>query len=238
MPETKGASVRTSMLDVLQNLNRINNSESPRDASYVPWLLPSAANLLRLLTESSVFGKTVPAPDFKPIVEALKSFHTTLQSDAGANYSQDYAEFEELASTLRKQSAAVDRRLGVLDSPTRSKATLHAVQQTLFVQCANRGKTAARFRVVNRTGKASFVNFRPRLADISSVTGVAELALNFEPTGLHLEPLQAAICKAVIDLSKCSHIPDQTLEMGADVYLNSELTLKLFLSVEVYDEHA
>jgi hypothetical protein len=103
------------------------------------------------------------------------------------------------------------------------------------VQSASRGKTAARFRVVNRTGKCSFVNFRPRFA---AESGMPEAALTFEPNSLHLEAGQATICKAVIDLSRCPDSANKALEMGADIYLNTELTLKLFICVEVYDEDA
>ena len=231
----------TPMLDLLQKLAQINNvgefrSPDPLRDNVSPdsWLLPSGANLLWLLTQSLVFGQTDSA-DFKRVVEALKSFHNALQGDIGTNHAQVHAEFEALEGTLRKQSAAVDRLLGQSASQGTSKPFLHALQQTLFVQCANRGKTAARFRIVNRTGKPSSVDFR---ASFAAADGVIGAALNFEPNDLHLEPQQAAICSAVIDLSRCPHIANKTLELGADVYLNSKLTLKLFISVEVYGEHA
>ena len=227
----------TPLLDLLQFLARTRNLDSRRDNSFpVPWLLPSGANLLSLLSETLLFRKIGPPPDFKPIVEALRCFHTAFQKDAGTKHNQVYSEFEALESTLRKQSAAVDRRLRQsATSQTTSKAFLHAVQQTLFVQCASRGKTAARFRVVNRTSKSSFVNFHPRFA---AESGMPEAVLTFEPNSLHLEAGQAAICKAVIDLSRCPDGANKELEMGADIYLNTELTLKLFICVEAYDEDA
>jgi hypothetical protein len=225
----------TPVLDLLRMLVRTHDLDSRRDNSFPgPWLLPSGANLLWLLSDTLIFGKIGSTPDFKPIVEALRCFHTAFQKDVGTNHSQVYTEFEALESTLRKQSAAVDHRLGQsATSQTTSKAFLHAVQQTLFVQCASRGKTAARFRVVNRTGKSSFVNFRPHFA-----TGLPEAVLAFQPNSLHLEAGQAATCKVVIDLSSCPDRANKAFEMGADIYLNTELTLKLFICVEVYDEDA
>jgi hypothetical protein len=227
----------TPVLDLLQMLARIHDLDSRCDNSFPgPWVLPSGANLLWLLSETPIFGKIGSTPDFKPIVEALRCFHTAFQKDVGTNHSQVYAEFEALENTLRKQSAAVDRRLGQsATSQTTSKAFLHAVQQTLFVQCASRGQTAARFRVVNRTGKSSFVNFRPHFA---AESGLPEAVLGFQPNSFHLEAGQAAICKVVIDLSRCPDGANKAFEMGVDVYLNTELTLKLFICVEVYDEDA
>jgi hypothetical protein len=172
------------VLDLLQILARNHNLDSLRDnASLDPWLLPCGANLLWLLTDSLIFGKMDLAIGFKPMVAALKSFHAAVQKDIITNHAHVYSEFESLESTLRRQSAAVDRRLGQsAKSQTTPKGFVHAVQQTLFVQCANRGKTAARFRVVNRTGKSSVVDFRPRFV---AEACMPEAALIFEPNGLH-----------------------------------------------------
>jgi hypothetical protein len=227
----------TPGLDLLKILARTHDLEARRDNSFPgPWLLSSGASLLWLLSETLLFGKIGSTPDFKPIVEALRSFHAASQKQMRANHDQVYSEFEALESTLRKQSAAVDRRLRQsATSQTTSKAFLHAVQQTLFVQCACRGKTAARFRIVNRTGKSSSVNFCPRF---TAESGMPEAALTFEPNSLYLEAGQAATCKAIIDLSRCPDSANKAFEMGAEIYLNTELTLKLFICVEVYDEDA
>jgi hypothetical protein len=233
------AATLSPVLDVLQTLlgsqvRALDNGPLLNQGIFGQQPLSSCTLLLRLLTESLLLPSLRPDLDFKPIVEALKSIHEASQESRFENHHYPYPHqaLQELETTLRKHSRAVDQLLGEETKGGRTeKRGLHAVQQTLFLQCARYGKTAGRFRVANRTGKPAAVHFQPHAAEPS----LDYATLIFEPESCRLQPEEAAVCRAVIDLSKCSSTANQ-IEMRADVYLNSELTLKLFVSVAIYEE--
>ena len=181
-------------------------------------------------------------PDFAPLVERLRSIHNASRNNGrgdGAHCEKTHRTFSELETKLREQSEAVDRLLGSRNSrEVRGKAVLHALQQTLFLQCPQGGKTAGRFRCVNKTGKSAVVDIRARRC--SGPDGILqdEATIDFEPNGRRLEPEETGLFRAVIDMSNCRNPVAQPLEIGADVYVGGELTLKLFVNVEVYVESA
>jgi len=195
------------------------------------------------LLASSLFLPTLRSrSDFTAIVEALRSIHAGFQSNRRP-YEEIHQTFHELEARLKDHLVALDRVLGHRAKPEKpTKAVLHALQQTIFLQCSRSGKTAGRFRCVNRTGKPAYVDFRTRsYGDVAAISGAT---LAFEPSVQNLAPDEAAIFRAVVDLSNCPQTPDETPElganvylMGADIHLNGELTLKLFISIEIYDEH-
>jgi hypothetical protein len=155
-------------------------------------------------------------------------------------YEMTNRKFRELEATLRQQQIAVDRLLGS-DGSTRDeppKRVLRALQQTLFLQCPQRGGTAGRFRCVNKTGKPAYVDIRARKCPGAETSLPDEAIVVFEPNGKRLEPQEAAIFRAIVDLSHCQNAAAETLETFADVYLSDELTLKLFICVEVYDDQS
>jgi hypothetical protein len=173
--------------------------------------------------------------DFTPIVESLKSIHMALEAQGPSSSHQFNRELHGLETTLRDHAIAVDRLLGYRASGEPSKPVLHALQQTLFLQCPRGGKTAGRFRVVNRTGKRAYVDFHPcpcRPGEDGMISAEADLA--FEPNRACLESDEAAIFRALVDLSNGQQVTG-TLEMSAGVWLNSELTLRLFIYIEVYE---
>jgi hypothetical protein len=192
------------------------------------------------LSQTLILRFLSSTPDLSRIVAALRSVHNDFQVDGRGDravYETTHHKFRKLETTLREQQIAVDRLLGcreTLGNPR--KPVLHALQQTLFLQCPQRGKTAGRFRCVNRTGKAALVDIRPRRFQDTEGGLPHEAIVTFTPNGRRLVPEEAGIFCATVDLSGCQAVSAGTLETLADLYVGGELTLKLFIRVEVYEE--
>jgi len=236
------------ILDLVRILSLANNVHPLSAGALVPrGVIPdgqTSPNLPALweLGKALFLSPLTSTPDFAPLVERLRSIHNASRNNergVKAHREKTHSTFFELESKLRDQSEAVDRLLGSRNSrEMRGKAFLHALQQTLFLQCAQGGKTAGRFRCVNKTGKPAVVDIRARRC--SGPDGVLpdEATIDFEPNGRRLEPGETGLFRAVIDMSDCRNPVAQPFEIGADVYVGGDLTLKLFVSVEVYVESA
>jgi hypothetical protein len=187
----------------------------------------------------AIFLMATPNPDLRPSIEALKSVHEVFEAAASGsreNRVKSHREIQELEGRLREHSAAVDRLIERRSGEQPFKPVLGAFQQTLFLQCPRGGRTAGHFRCVNRTDRPAYVDIRARSRP-GTEEGLEEQAmLEFEPVIQRLEPQQAAFFRASVDLSRCQHVRDATLEFDADVYLRGQIALKLFICVEVYDE--
>jgi len=194
------------------------------------------------LGQARIFPFLSLTPDLSQIVAALRSIHNNFQVNGRedrASYETTHRKFRKLETTLREQQVAVDRLLGyrVTDGDSR-KPALHALQQTLFLQCPQQGKTAGGFRCVNRTGKSALVDIRARRSQDTDAGLPAKAIITFEPNGKRLEPEEAGIFFATVDLSDCQTVSAGTLETFADVYVSDKLALKLFIRLEIYDEQA
>ena len=156
-----------------------------------------------------------------------------------ASYEFTHQEFGKLETMLRQQQIAVDRLLGYRETDgDQRKPVLHALQQTLFLQCPKRGKTAGRFRCVNRTSNAALVDIRQRQPQDTEDGLPDEAIIKFEPIGRRLGPEEAGIFCATVDLSGCQIVSAGRRETFADLYVSGELALKLFICVEIYDEQS
>jgi hypothetical protein len=186
-----------------------------------------------------MFLATTTDPDLGPQIEALKSVHGAFEAAARIPREtsvKSHRKIQDLEAALREQSAAVDRLLGHRSGEQPLNASLVAFQQTLFLQCPRGGRTAGHFRCVNRTDSPADVEIRARSMPHTEAGFEDQAMLAFEPANQRLAPQQAAIFRASVDLSRCQHVRDATLEFGADIYLRGQLALKLFICVEIYDD--
>jgi hypothetical protein len=226
-------------LDLLKILMLVNKRDEGLDCQRLAGqMFPSLPAFLAELSKA-LPNSITPNPDLTQTVKALKSVHEAFQSNAREDrggHENTYREIRELEAKLREQSTAVDHLLGQRSGEPGSKAVLRAFQQALFLQCPQGGRTAGRFRCVNRTGKPAYVDIRPRSCRGAEASLEDQAIVEFAPTNRRLEPQEAGLFCASVDLSRCQHVRGETLEIDADVYLSGELALKLFISVEVYDE--
>lgn len=213
-----------SILNIVANASETGSSNpSASAATPILWAL-----------SKSVSRPELSAHDFGPIVESLRRFHQAASGvDDRISHKKIHQPLREIETKLREQATAVDRLLAFSSS---DRPFLHALQQTLFLQCPRGGKTAGRFRCVNRTGAPALVDIRARRALAGADESCkSEPAVTFEPTNQRLEPEESATFCVIVDLAQCPNAGEKPIQICADIYLNSELTLKLFVCVEVYD---
>ena len=234
------ASPVLDFLKLLMLINEPNGSTIPGDDHRLAEpSFPSPHMFLSDLARAML----MPAanPDFGPSIEALKSVHGAFEDAARKRREsavKSHRKIQELEATLREQSAAVDRLLGHRSGEQPHNAALAAFQQTLFLQCPRGGRTAGHFRCVNRTDSPADVDIRVRSMPSTEAGFEDQAMLAFEPANQRLAPQQAAIFRASVDLSRCQHVRDATLEFNADIYLRGQLALKLFIWVEIYDDQS
>ena len=193
------------------------------------------------LSQALILCFSSSPPDFSRVVAALRSVHNFQVNgrEDPARYESTHQEFGKLETMLRQQQIAVDRLLGYRETDgDQRKPVLHALQQTLFLQCPKRGKTAGRFRCVNRTSNAALVDIRQRQPQDTEDSLPDEAIIKFEPIGRRLGPEEAGIFCATVDLSGCQIVSAGRRETFADLYVSGELALKLFICVEIYDEQS
>ena len=193
------------------------------------------------LSQALILRFSSSPPDFSRVVAALRSVHNFQVNgrEDPASYESTHQEFGKLETMLRQQQIAVDRLLGYRETDgDQRKPVLHALQQTLFLQCPKRGKTAGRFRCVNRTSNAALVDIRQRQPQDTEDGLPDEAIIKFEPIGRRLGPEEAGIFCVTVDLSGCQIVSAGRRETFADLYVSGELALKLFICVEIYDEQS
>lgn len=243
VPSPFSASPALDLLNGLLRLNGMSNFRAPPSLGEEPTLSPqmvlSGATILPLLARSLLMSPLDSAPDFSSVIEVLKSIHGRANSNGNKASGPEriHRLLQDLETGLRDQSAAVDRLLGYNSSSkdTANESVIHALQQTLFLQCPKQGKTAGHFRVANNTGRSGEVHFRVYPSHTPEI-GSTGAVMTFDPSSARLESKDAMIFRVLVDLSTVQEIVPDHLEFGADIHLNDELMLKLFMFIEVYDE--
>ena len=81
----------------------------------------------------------------------------------------------------------------------RAKRSCTRYSKRSFLECPQGGKTAGRFRCVNKTGGPAYVDIRARACRGREAGPLDQVVIGFEPAGRRLEPQEAAIFSAVID---------------------------------------
>ncbi len=241
-PSQEKASNREATLRTKQILGDRAFADRGTDGAHQGFASPLSPIFLWELSQAPILPFLSLTPDLSRVVAALRSIHNGLQvngRESRASYETTHRQFHKLETTLREQQIAVDHLLGYRATGGEPrKPVLHALQQTLFLQCPQWGKTAGRFRCVNRTGKAALVHIRPRRSQDTEGGLPDEAIVTFRPNGRRLAPEEAGIFCATVDLSGCQTVSAGRLETLADVYVGGELTLKLFICIEIYDERS
>jgi len=172
------------------------------------------------------------AHDFRPLVEVLRCIHQAAsEREIGGSHENIHQPLQDLEAKLREHTTTVEQLLASSES---DQPILHALQQTLFLQCPRGGRTAGQFRCINRTGTAARVDIRSHGA-VGDDDPRNEPIVTFEPTNQRLEPEESCLVRATVDLANCPNAGNKSIEICSDIYLNNKITLRLVICVDIYD---
>ncbi len=223
---------------IVDLLGRLARAQEPMPSSFEGNGTQPAVQLLRaapaLLWELGelVVARVNQAGGLGQIIDSVMAPQSSSAATSGANgrsYEDTLRRFSELEVKLREQTRAIEHLAGPSHSDTK---VLHASHHALVLACPQGGRTRGQFRCLNKTGQEASIDMRVRA--LHGETGTLDAAsLSCQPNEKRLAPEEAALFSIDVDLSSCPEISDKTLRASVDVYLNTELTLRLFVAVAV-----
>jgi hypothetical protein len=214
-----------SLVDMLRAMHERNVLEGERPSS-----APSASS------EDAQPPSSAPAAHAAQFVAALLAWPGATQTGPAAELSYDALSKRVLdfQTQARRQKLALERLLGQAFVADDAAGTLvPTFQQTLYLQCPRDGRSAGRFRCVNRNARSARLE-----VTCESVIGKASGRLPaaqvlFEPaTGL-LAAGEAMTLQAIVDLTRCGAIDDDEVGAAAEIRLDGDCVLKLWIAVEL-----
>jgi len=141
----------------------------------------------------------------------------------------------QLETELRCHVETVDRLL-----ESKRPASEHAAhtfhQQTLYLQCPSGGRTAGRFRCVNRRGDRSSVTSMLRPFTISLELLAAAPTLSVRPGSFILNAEASEIITVEIDFSPCPELASGVVQTSIDLRMNDSMALKIWIEVELHEQ--
>jgi hypothetical protein len=234
-PARKNRFEDSAIVDLLGRLARM---QAPAPASVESDGTQPAAQLMRaapaLLWELGEFvvARVNQASGLGGIIDGVGRAQSGSAGTSGANgrsYEETRRRFSELELKLREQTGAIEHLVGLSQSDSK---VLHALHHTLVLACPQGGKTRGQFRCLNKTGRETSVDMRVRALHGEAGT-LSAASLTCQPNETRLAPAEAALFTIDADFSGCPELSNETLRTSVDVYLNAELTLRLFVSVAV-----
>lgn len=155
---------------------------------------------------------------------------------AAALYQALHEHVRQAEALTRAGHAAIDRLLGRAGNGATAPDLRPAlVQETVYLQCARRGRTAGRFRCVNRADATVRARVRPGAVTAPGGRRVEGAAMTVSPRECTLGPGEPAIIRAGIDLRRCGGLAEDRIESSAEVEIDGACTLKVWLAIDLYD---
>jgi hypothetical protein len=141
------------------------------------------------------------------------------------------------AATLAHH-AAVDRLVRRAEGGGVNAARPALVQETVYLQCARGGRTAGRFRCINRADAAVRARVRPGAITAPGGGRVKGAAITVSPRACALGPGEPGIITVALDLRRCATVASARLESCINVELDGACALKVWVVVDLYDPTA
>ena len=201
----------------------VNPDDGPRPGE-------AAATLIEALRRlNTTEGAASPLPVFEPRAKEA-------EGSAGAE-SQIYALLREgLAKwerEARRHAEFVDKLLApkIAEKPEQKPAARPAApyQETLYLQGAAGGRTAGRFRALNRRDKRVSVATLTRPFTLAGEPARDAPLLSLRPGAFYLEPGEARVVSVEAELPGPGRY-----ETALDVTMDEAVALKLWIEIDVY----
>lgn len=151
--------------------------------------------------------------------------------------------YEAMRQSIRGIEASLAERNEWIEQNTRCRADcgpgpagpMPLLQETIYLQCARAGRTAGRFRCINRTGERGSLSTRVGALRSPNAEVIEAAQLSIHPAELILEADEAAVMTASVDLRRCPACPDDEIEGSLDIQIDGACTQKMWIMIGLYD---
>jgi hypothetical protein len=222
-----------SLPDVVAALRDIYNCKSldapPPSAPHSGQDLPSPALVSRVILDAIARGNEDLAQLLAPL-----NREAAFEPEAVRRYSALRNRLDRLEQDARQHAAVVDRFLNHDPSTVGQRDGAVPSQETLYLQCQRAGRTAGRFRCVNRRSHRASVTLSPRPFTINGVPQTAAPIMGIRPDSFALAPGASAMLTVEVDLGSCPDLLDN-LQTSIDLHMNNAIALKIWIEIDVYD---
>jgi hypothetical protein len=177
-----------------------------------------------------------PQPDLSHILTAVALLQQATKGvvPPPSSYDEVRRYFLDFQTQLRRQKLAIESLVGkTFDASAGTAAPIF--QQTLHLRCPRGGRSAGRFRCVNRTERRTTVAIasEPLLGDVTGSLNAATLAVT--PSTCALEPEESRTFVVDVDFSACSQGPDRHAGGALEIVMDGEVAMKVWIAVEFDD---
>jgi hypothetical protein len=178
----------------------------------------------------------VESPDLSHILTAVALLQSAAKGivPPPSSYDEVRRYFLDFQTQLRRQKLAIESLVGkTFDASAPTAAPVF--QQTLHLRCARGGRSAGRFRCVNRTERRTTVTVasEPLLGDVTGPLHGATLAAT--PASCALEPQESRTFVVDVDFSACSQGADRQAGAALEIAMDGEVAMKVWIAVELDD---
>ena len=174
------------------------------------------------------------APDLSHILTAVSLLQSAAKGvvPTPSSYDEVRRYFLDFQTQLRRQKLAIESLVGKTFEAS-ALPSAPVFQQSLHLRCPRDGRTAGRFRCVNRTDRRTTVTIasEPFLGD---ATGPLEGAtITATPATCALDPQESQTFIVDVDFSTCSKGPDREAGAAIEIAMDGELAMKVWIAVEL-----
>jgi hypothetical protein len=221
------------LVDVLRGIHhsKMTNPQPPPALPAHPD--GSESQLPSLVSRLILDGVARGIEDLARLLAPVSDAATGSGDRAVRQYSELRGRFDRIERDVRQHAMTVDRLLNRA-SPTPGAA---AYQETLYLQCPRGGRSAGRFRCVNRRERRTSVTSSLRPFTMNGVPQAAAPMLTIRPGSFALDSGASEIISVEVDLAACPDLVDGDLQTSLDLHMNGAITLKIWIEIHVYERY-
>jgi hypothetical protein len=219
------------LVDVLRDIHH-GKTTNPQPPPALPTRPDGSESQLsslvpRLILDSVARG----VEDLARLLAPALDVATGSDDRSARRYRELRGRFDRLERDVRQHAATVDRLLDRA-SPAPGAA---AYQETLYLQCPRGGRTAGRFRCVNRRDRRTSVISSLRPFTMNGMPEAAVPMLTIRPGSFALDAGASQIISVEVDLAACPDLVDGDLQTSIDLHMNDAIALKIWVQIHVYE---
>jgi hypothetical protein len=158
------------------------------------------------------------------------------RSSQANRYASLQGRFGELETELRRHAENVDRLLDRSDPASAEPSGVTFHQQTLYLQCPSGGRSAGRFRCINRRVERMSVTslVRPFTRNLEPLAAAPTLSLR--PDSFVLSAGASEVITVEVDFGSCPELASGVLQTSIEVRKNDAMFVKIWIEVELYEQ--
>jgi hypothetical protein len=223
------------LVDVLRDIHHGKTANSQPPPALSAHLDGPESQLPLLIRRLILDGLARGSEDLARLIKPALDAPTGSEDGAARQYSALRDRFDRLERNVRQHAVTVDRLLNPDSPPPGMPASAAPYQETLYLQCARGGRTAGRFRCMNRRNRRTSVTSALRPFRMNGLPQAAAPMLTIRPGSFALDAGASEIIAVEVDLGPCPDLVDSNLQTSIDLHMNDAVALKIWIEIHVYE---